>query len=307
MGVAFWVAALGGLALSACGRGGATPPRPATSAEPLAAGSRAMPPPAPEASGATRPSAPPTPVQPAQRLSRRPVLALYAVNPWAMVLGADVPSLVVYEDGSAIAARPPAADAKRARLVEGRLPGWPELRQRLRQALEPVPTHTTVWGATDQPTTLVLMDVGAGWLRRSVYGGLRDCRPAQPAPMQQVPPGFELACRLLTDVKLDAEQDYTPEWTEVLLWGYAHSPEVPAPWPSGVPSPPPVEPPKEGVVRHLVQTSRLGPLEQLLASLKPRQAVLLHGAKWSVALRVSLPGDAYLRDVNRATALAAAR
>lgn len=245
---------------------------------------------------------PPVPVTPTQPLTQRPVVALYTVDPWARVLGADVPTTVIYADGDAIIVRPPAAEGQRGRLVEGKVPEPSAFFEKLREALSDIPVHTTLWGATDQPTTLILMDLGDGWIRRSVYGPLTNCRSSRAETMQPLPEGFEQACRLLSNLKLDDEHDYVPEWTEVMLTPYEKSPEPPLPWPAEVPAPPDVTPQKFGVVRHLVKSSAVGPLTALVASLKPRQAVLLHDKKWAVSWRRPPPGDAYLSEVKRATA-----
>jgi len=246
------------------------------------------------------PIIPPMPIAPPAGLPRRPKVGLYEQNAWAMVLGSEVPSVIVFADGSAIRQRAPVAAGGDPRLVEGRLANVATLLRELERELIALPEKTSVSHATDQPTTSILLETDQGWIRRAVYGIAPGCQ-AVPHATQPAPAGFLAACRALLDAPTIDEHDYMIEKVEVMLWDYEHSPETPAPWPKTVPPPPAVAPPQKGVVSHAIDGRHLERLRSFLASLGPRQAVAFNDHKWSVEVRVLLPGDAHLTHVNRET------
>ncbi len=238
------------------------------------------------------PLVPPLVVEPKVAPPRRPKIALYERNPWASVIGAEIPRVVVYADGTAISKRD-------AGLVEGRVSDAGALASKLAGELLPLSEQESIFGATDQPTTAILVETAEGWIRRSVYGMAVDCRPVSRAKAPAK--GFESSCVALRDLKLTGERAYEPDQLEVMLWGYEHSPATPKPWPSTLPAPPKVTPPKSGTLKHIIPGRYQGELKAFLKSLAPKQAVAFNGYKWSVSFRVALPADEYLTRVNRET------
>ena len=227
-------------------------------------------------------------------LSRRPVIALYQKDPWAMVLGAEIPSLVIYADGTVLRAAP-----SPPRLVEGRITRIPTGDLEALLAAEPAHSSTTM--ATDQPTVTILVDTPKGWLVRSVYGLNGEGRPTFSRSATPPSPAFLDALATLRELKVVGARDYVPEQIEIMLWGYEHSPVAPAPWPASIPAPPPRAPPPHGVIHHVVAGSLLGDFDRFRATLGSRQAVAFAGHKWSVSRRVLVPADAYLRKVRADT------
>lgn len=241
--------------------------------------------PAPTPSVTTVPQAPPLVVASDPSLERKPKIAVYERDPWAMVIGSEVPAVVVYDDGTVI-----------RKQREGRVEAPKALIDRVSSELLPVAERQSIYGATDQPTTTIVVDTGKGWILRSVYGMAPGCRAKG---RDKAATGFQSSCEALRDLKLSGEHAYHPETLEVMLWGYEHAPGDPKPWPASLPDPPKVAPPKSGTVKHRIPGRYQSELDAFLGSLASRQPVGFNGHKWSVAYRVAVPGDVYLYKVQQ--------
>ncbi|NUP10621.1 MAG: hypothetical protein HOW73_31625 [Polyangiaceae bacterium] len=241
----------------------------------------------------------PVRVAPRAPLERQPKIALYVNDPWAMVLGSEIPSTVVYADGSVVRAEP-----NPPRLVDGRLDGdVAGLAASLEASLMNEPAQASLTHATDQPTVSILLETPNGWILRSVYGLLPDGKASVTGKFAQGEPSerFVSALGSLRALQLKDPHVYTPAKVEVMLWGYEHSPETPAPWPATIPAPDKPVPPAQGVLRHFIDGKHLAELDNFRASLGQKQAVSLAGHKWSIDRRILVPDDQHLADVRTAT------
>lgn len=226
------------------------------------------------------------------------MLAVFQSNPWADVLGAEAPAFVLYRDGSVITATGAQTPGGR---VTGQLSDAEALRARVFAALLPEAERTTLAQPTDQPTLSLLARSEAGWIQRSVYGMRFSCEPSGPGrgDASAIPPGVLSACRQLQSAPLSQPKPWAPSQVEVMLWGFEHSKLQPLPWPSALPPPPAVAPPKSGTIKHPLDAKHLPALKAFLASLGAGQAVSFAGHKWSVSQRPLIPADTYLARVRR--------
>lgn len=242
-------------------------------------------------------TAPPLPVAEPPGLTLHPLVAVYERDPWAMVLGADVPSFVLYADGEVITT--PAKGDPPGR-VRGRTSSATALAKQLFDLLEPEPVRRSLWGATDQPTSVFLVKGDRGWIQRTVYGMKAGCTPSS-SRAAPVPAPVQRACSAIAALALSERRAWVPEAFEVMLWGFAHSREAPKPWPAGVPAPPAQKPPDKGVLKHRIGHAHHTALGEFLRTLGPGQAVSHAGYEWSVRTRALVPADEHLISVRNET------
>lgn len=293
--------ALAGLSATSCDK--LNPFRPCLSIEPVpTASADATAPTVSSGSSAGTPSgvepgAEPLQVPEPAGLGARPLVAVYERDPWAMVIGSDVPSFVLYADGTVILS--PITGEPPGRIV-GRTADARALSAKLFALLENEPVRRTLWGATDQPTTAFLIRSDKGWIQRTVYGMTAGCKPSN-SRAAPVPAAVRDACAAIAGLSVDARKPWAPGAFEVMLWGFEHSRGEAKPWPPAVPAPPARKPLERGVVKHRISPPHHAALKTFLSSLAPNQAVSHAGHKWSVATRAVVPADEYLTTVRTET------
>ncbi len=245
----------------------------------------------------------PLPVPEPPGLSKRPLVAVYERDPWATVIGSDVPSFVLYADGSVITS-PRANDAPGR--VSGKTSQAAKFAASLSALLRPEPERTSLSLTTDQANTVFLVRTDAGWVYRSVYGMTRGCKPTR-KDAKPVPTAISSACSKIETLSVSERRPWAPQKIEVMLWGFEHSRLKPKPWPASLPALPPGAPPKSGVKNQFMDAKHRDAVKAFLASLQPRQAVAHAGHKWSVRQRSLVPADAYLAKVRRTAQIRYAR
>lgn len=223
----------------------------------------------------------------------KPVAVIYEVDPWAMVLGSDSPTVALYEDGLFIFARK-AADggyeyasarlnaAERDALV-GSLPA--------KQFFELGPRYETTL-ITDQPTYVVKLWDGGSLKSVSVYGGLRrtDNDRKEPAPA-----AFIEIYEKLKGFQPAGASRWTPEKVELMIWPY-ESASDPLPWPKNWPDTTHPTTKKRGTSGDQINYSiYLTPAqyESLKKSVnsKSADALLINQRKWAFSFRFTFPGE----------------
>ncbi|MDB4933592.1 MAG: hypothetical protein JWP87_564 [Labilithrix sp.] len=236
-----------------------------------------------------------------EALVHKPILVLYDIDPWLMVMGSDVPRITIYEDGLSILFRPrPRAPAERLVAHLGR-DDVAHLLERVRATgVDNIASYTDICHCSDGPTTTILYRTGAYWRSISMYGmtpeGLPTAMPSAPPPR-----AFVDARKLLADFSPTKTETWSPELIEVMLGAFEYSSMKPLAWPSDVPSPPAAAAAPDGVIpgvyKHRVAGIHEDKLRALERSLDPHQAVLVNGHKWSLGIKVLLPEEEYLHRV----------
>ncbi len=245
----------------------------------------------------------PLPVPEPPGLSKRPLVAVYEHDPWAMVIGSDVPSFVLYANGSVITS-PQAGEAPGR--VAGTISEADKFATDVHELLKAEPERRSLSLTTDQANTVFLVRTDAGWIYRSVYGMTRGCKPTQ-QDAKPVPAAIRSVCSKIEALNVSGRGPWVPQKIEVMRWGFEHSRLKPRPWPASVPAPPPGAPPKSGVKSHFIDAKHRDSLKAFLASLKQSQAVGHAGHKWSVRQRAVVPADRYLAKVRRTAQIRYAR
>jgi len=227
----------------------------------------------------------------------KPFAFLLEQNPWAMVIGADLPSVVVYSDGAVLRANPSSRKEPAYLVSQIRGSEW----DRLVQSIGPTPAfdvlkeNYSMSAPTDQPTTTVVLFGKSGRRSVSVYGystAPPDTRTARKDRVggSSVPAEFDRIATLLATLAPRNETPWQPRFVEVMLSPYENSRETPKPWPAAWPT----RGSQMAFQRNaswsvILPGSELPKLRDFVRQTKERQAILWDGHKWSIAYRLVLP------------------
>lgn len=238
-----------------------------------------------------------------------PMVVWVQTDPWAMVIGADTPRLVIYEGGRAIFRD---LTDKRRYLYRTVVLN-PDV-------LKSVMDHVASLGdfsatkshydlapnVTDQPTTLLYVNAGPIRLSTSVYGLFTNSTPLPAytvAPSHHdadaLPPSIRSLYQYLAALQFDGAVAWVPERVEVMIWPYDYAPQKSIHWPTGWPG---LEAPDtkswgEDSYSIYLPGELLGELEKFLRTRKPKGAVEIGGKKWAVGHRYVFPGETIWLDV----------
>lgn len=225
----------------------------------------------------------------------KPVAILVEQNPWAMVIGAGLPSVVVYSDGTVLRADP--NNQKESAYLVSQIRGneWDRLLKSIGStpAFDGLKETYSVSGVTDQPTTTVVLYNKGRPKKVSVYGysiRSQDAVGFRGNRVVGAPTEFDRIAKLLATLAPKIETHWQPRFVEVMLWPYEHSRVAPKAWPAAWPT-------KESpmVFRRgeswsvILPGSELPRLRDFMRQVNERQAVLWNGHKWSMAYRLVLP------------------
>lgn len=208
----------------------------------------------------------------------RPEVVLIETDPWAMVIGADVPSFALYSDGQVIYR------------VDGGFRSVLLPPEKHRAILDAMAfsdrlTEYSISNATDQPSTQIVLigdDKISGAL---IYGSLRSG-----SSRGALPPKIVAAYEMLHGFSDSAAVPWLPEKIEVMIWPYEYAPEASIDWPAAWPSLDDRFTVRRGDSYSLFLSSQhLDDLRAFLATRRERGAVRIGGKKWAVSWRLPFP------------------
>ena len=224
---------------------------------------------------------------------RKPVVLLYEINPWAMVLGSDSPSFALYDDGLVIFARPRegggyeyASATLSAQERDSLVQSFPAAR-----FLELEPRYETTM-ITDQPTTVITLWDKDQRKSVSVYGGLKrtdnDRKEAAPAAFVEIYEklkGFQPA----------KATRWMPEKVELMIWPYEYAGDAMS-WPKNWPDTTHPTTKKRGTSDDQINYSIYLTQTQYETLRKKAEggsveALLINGRKWAFSFRFPFPGE----------------
>lgn len=271
--------------------------------------------------------------RPVATAQRRPLIILIERNPWLMVIGSDSPSFALYDDGLVIFRRtrkdgkPEYASMvfsaeERSRFVSSL--GIDDSFYGLKDYYDSYEAANI--SVTDQPTNeLYLWDWGGGKQKHvTVYGNLRQERAEKPrldetimrehpelaeglrqaaeAPRAGTPRAFLKVFDQLVSFESESASSWMPGKVEVIVQPNALATEEPVAWPEGWPD---LRSPEtrgrldtvlSGTVSYSIflNSDQVEELRKLRQNLKPEQAFLINGRKYSViSSRVPFPGEEF--------------
>lgn len=239
----------------------------------------------------------------------RPILVFMGVDPWAAVIGADTPRVVVYEDNVMIFAR------KVGRGIEHHFRRLSSVEMAdLRKRLAPTtrvkglkPFYVLRPGIHDLPSMKFYIRMNDREVCSTVYGmSAADVnlpgsvrRGGVPKP-DVVPEELLVLHKFLAKIDYSDSRKWSPKYVEVMIWPYEYASEKsivwPKPWP-GLKS--------ERTFRRgdsysiFLDGGDLPELEKFLRTRKAKGAVLIDGKKWAASVRPVFPAEPVWRDAFR--------
>jgi hypothetical protein len=227
-------------------------------------------------------------------LEHKPLAVLREKNPWATVLGSEVPTIVVYEDGLVVYHRLVGEKASALTVNVGAEAARKFVDGLATTEFMALPARMSITIATDQPTVMIVLRTGSQWKFASVNGLGRDGK-ATAASQGEAPGVFVTAYQRLAQFDAPGAVPWEPETIEIMLWDFSHAHKRPLPWPAGIPAPPAgVKPPEKGVYRHYVPGRHEAATRAFIASLEQSQGVSVGGASSSIGVRRVVPSDVYI-------------
>ncbi|MGI0108315.1 hypothetical protein [Salinimicrobium sp. WS361] len=218
----------------------------------------------------------------------QPIVVLFETNPWLMVIGSDVPTFALYENGQIIYKK---VVNKKWKYFE--IKNDVETTQKIIKSLGITdnlmqqPDYIEASSSTDQPTNILILNFDT--LREiSVYGSLEEKKSEA---RRNVPEDFINVYDNIKKFKSKNAEDWVSDYIEVLLTDYSHSPEDPKEWPENWPnlkSESTVERSKTLYSLYLPK-EHFEDFKSLISDLKEKQAVEIGGKKFSVSYRLPFP------------------
>ncbi len=216
-----------------------------------------------------------------------PVIVLTETNPWLMVIGSDVPTIAIYESGYVIYKR---IENKKMKYFSVKLDSTKM--QELIYSLDITKKivnmkdyiQATKW--TDQPTNELILNFKETKTKR-VYGNLRTDKKVR----GKTPKPFLTVYDNLITYRHKDEKEWLPDYIEILLTDYSHSPEKPKEWSkkwANLKSETTVKR-SESLYSLYLPKDNFKEFIELISSLKEKQAVEINGKKFSVSYRLPFP------------------
>lgn len=218
----------------------------------------------------------------------QPIVTLIETDPWLMVIGSDVPTFALYENGQIIYKKIVDKRWKYFEVINDR-----ETTQKIiksfgiTDSLMKQRDYIEASSWTDQPTNIMILNFDT--VRQiSVYGRLRD---EKNEARQKTPKDFLTVYDNIIKFDTDSAKEWLPDTFEVMATRYSYSPEKPLKWNSewnDTKSPTTV---KRGDDLYSIYLDKkyFGEFIKLLKSMKEKQAVEINGEKYSLTYRLPFP------------------
>lgn len=218
----------------------------------------------------------------------QPVVMLTEFNPWAMVIGSDSPTFVLYENGTVIY-------LKDGRYVSARL-SQAEVEVFVRglalDALSRLQDKYIIIHATDQPTTVLLVRPDdRNYKKISVYGSIQSLK-AEPAERLPLPDELTHALRQVLNYDNANSSAWMPEYIEVMIWPFEYAKGKAADWPTkwpGIADSKTVR--RRDTYSIFIPASQNEEIREFISHLKPTQAVRIDNKKWAISTRFPFPHE----------------
>ncbi len=218
----------------------------------------------------------------------QPIVVLIETDPWLMVIGSDVPTFSLYENGQIIYKK---VIDKRWKYFE--VKNDRETTQKIikslgiSDSLMKQQDHIEASSWTDQPTNIMILSFDT--VRQiSVYGRIRD--PKNEA-RHKTPKDFLSVYDNIIKFESDSAEEWLPDSFEIMATKYSYSPEKPLKWNkewNNINSKTTV---KRGEDLYSIYLDKkyFEEFIKLLKSLKEKQAVEINGEKYSLTYRLPFP------------------
>ena len=215
----------------------------------------------------------------AEQVEPKPEVLLVETDPWAIVIGADIPAFAMYDDGTVIY-----RDGDVYRTVRLTTQRRAEVLSVMRFSEKL--TDYSGSDATDQPTTSVLLVENGKISGASVYGSL-----ARDQSRSAVPAKVVAAYDLLRKFSEPTATPWLPRTIEVMIWPYDYAPESSIQWPREWPGLKDSATVKRGDSYSIfLPAEHFEELKAFLGTRREKGAVEIGHKKWAVSWRLPFPG-----------------
>lgn len=216
----------------------------------------------------------------------KPLIVLIETDPWAMVIGSDVPSFALYENGQIIYQK---VENKRLKIYEVSI-SKTELQNVIKalginDGVYKLPNNVDASFKTDQPSNELILNFDSTKVI-SVYGRL----DGDSAARIKTPELFLTIYDNIRKFKSDSAKEWLPDKIEVMFWDYNYAPKK-RPWIKGFPdlnSPATV---KRGNDMYSVYIDKkdYSAFKKFYLSMGEKQAVEINGRKMAISYRLPFP------------------
>jgi len=216
----------------------------------------------------------------------KPLIILVEADPWAMVIGSDVPSFALYENGQIIYHK---IEGKRLKTYEVTLTKS-ELQKvitslAINDSIYQLPVYIEASGWTDQPSTTLMLDLDSTKII-NVYGRLEQNEEAR----LKTPKSFLTVYDNIKKYNSDSAKEWLPNKIEVLFWDYSYAPYK-RPWLKGLPdlnSPATVKR-SNGMYSVYIDQKDFAEFKKYYSARREKQAVEINGKKMAISYRLPFP------------------
>ena len=218
----------------------------------------------------------------------RPIVVLIETDPWLMVVGSDVPTFALYENGQIIYRKVANKKWKYFEVKNNR-----ETTQKIiksfgiTDSLIKQQDYIEASTSTDQPTNIMLLNFDT--VRQiSVYGLLRDSKNEA---RQKTPDYFLIVFDNIVKFESNSAKEWLPDTIEVMATKYSYSPETPLQWNkdwNDINSKTTIKR-SEDLYSIYLDKKYFDDFIKLLKRMKEKQAVEINGQKYSLTYRLPFP------------------
>ncbi len=231
----------------------------------------------------------------------KPIAVLVQTDPWLMVIGSDIPRVVLYDDGQVIFLK---EDKNKRQVFFQKRLSADELASMKKKIssfgdYSKLKRHYEIISATDQPETRIYLDLGGQAFVTSVYGleiSDRKDPPHSSSRAEQQHDALPKAIRdlhaYMTSLDFADAKPWVPQYIEVMIWGYDYAPDESIHWPKewpGLESPSTLK--RGNSYSIFLPGNQLPKLLDFLKTQKEKGAVEIGGKKWAVSFRYTFPGE----------------
>lgn len=219
----------------------------------------------------------------------KPLIVLIETDPWAMVMGSDVPSFVLYENGQIIYQQ---IENERLKIYEVTL-SKTELETVIKSLditdnIYKLPNDIEASSWTDQPSNVLMLNFDSTKII-NVYGRVGTNSEVRAA----IPKQFLIVYDNIKKYKSDSAKEWLPNKIEVMFWDYNYAPNK-RPWLVGFPdlnSPTTV---KRGnnesaIYSVYIDKKDFDEFKNYYSSMGEKQAVEINGMKMAIDYRLPFP------------------
>jgi hypothetical protein len=215
-------------------------------------------------------------------------VVLVETDPWLIVIGSDVPTFTLYENGQIIYKKVVDHKTKyyEVQLTEGKAQDFVKSLC-ITDSILKQPDYIEATSLTDQPTNILIMNIDTE-SRKIVYGRLRE--PGSEA-REKVSPYFLSVFDKIIEYESSEAEEWLPDKIEIMFTSYDYSPEEPLKWPVNWPDLNTASTVKrnDNLFSVYLDKKYFREFLALAKSLKEKQAIELNSKRVSVSYRFPFP------------------